>query len=194
MSSSRPCLEGGRGLEPLDPRSGKPDARPGTDASSRAIFTNQWMQRRSRSWNWSCCSSLPARRAQPGWRDPGGSRGSARNSGTLHTARGFLPTPSLRVSSPSESTEKPIKALSAEKPGIFRSEWINPSCHGDTHLHPKPFPRSAPSFLDKSTAHTHQIPCGKNKMIKVELRYIQNSPCLSLVLTRLSKASLISGS
>lgn len=54
--------EGGRrGLEPLDPRSlarsGKPDARPGTDASSRAIFTNQWMRRRSRSWNWSCCSS-----------------------------------------------------------------------------------------------------------------------------------------
>lgn len=55
VSSSRPCLEGGRGLEPLDPRSGKPDARPGTDASSRAIFTNQWMRRRSRSW--SCCSS-----------------------------------------------------------------------------------------------------------------------------------------
>lgn len=55
VSSSRPCLEGGRGLEPLDPRSGKPDARPGTDASSRAIFTNQWMRRRSRSR--SCCSS-----------------------------------------------------------------------------------------------------------------------------------------
>lgn len=57
VSSSRPCLEGGRGLEPLDPRSGKPDARPGTDASSRAIFTNQWMRRRSRSRSWSCCSS-----------------------------------------------------------------------------------------------------------------------------------------
>lgn len=69
VSSSRPCLEGGRGLEPLDPRSGKPDARPGTDASSRAIFTSQWMRcrSRSRSWNWSC-SPLPARCSPRGWR------------------------------------------------------------------------------------------------------------------------------
>lgn len=74
VSSSRPCLEGGRGLEPLDPRSGKPDARPGTDASSRAIFTDQWMQRRSRSWNWSCCSS-------PGSPRSAGPEGSARLSG-----------------------------------------------------------------------------------------------------------------
>lgn len=40
VSSSRPCLEGGRACWS---RSGKPDARPGTDASSRAIFTNQWV-------------------------------------------------------------------------------------------------------------------------------------------------------
>lgn len=59
---------------------------------------------------------LPARRTQPGWRDPGGSGGPARNSGTIHTARGFLPTPPPRVNSPPESTEKSIKSLSTEKP------------------------------------------------------------------------------
>lgn len=47
--------EGGGWSRSIPARSGKPDARPGTDASSRAIFTNQWMRRRS--WNWSCCSS-----------------------------------------------------------------------------------------------------------------------------------------
>lgn len=156
---SQPCvlqqtLSGGReggGLEPLDPRSGKPDARPGTDASSRAIFTNQWMQRRSRSWNWSCCSSLPA---QPGWRDPGSSRGSARNSGTAHTARGFLPTPSLRVSSPSESTEKPFKALSTEKPessnlnGSIFPAMVTPTCT------PSP-PQGQLTLSWTSQQHTH---------------------------------------
>lgn len=102
-----PVWREGGGLEPLDPRSGKPDARPGTDASSRAIFTVQWMRCRSRSRSWSRCSSAGA---QPG------SRGPARNSGTTHTAPGFVPTPPPRVSSPSESTEKSMKSLSAEKP------------------------------------------------------------------------------
>lgn len=58
----------------------------------------------------------PARRAQPGWRGPGGSGGPARNSGTIHTAGAFLHTEPPRVSPPSESTEKSIKSLSRVKP------------------------------------------------------------------------------
>lgn len=165
-AASAPCvlqqtLAGGReggGLEQLDPCSGKPDARPGTDASSRAIFTIQWMQCWSRSWNWSCCSS------QPGWRDPGGSRGPAWNSGTAHTAQGFVPTPSPRVSSSSESTEKSIKSLSTEKPE-------SSSLNDQSFLSPPPAPQALPkvsSLLFGQVNSTHQISCGKNsKIIKV---------------------------
>ena len=115
------------------------------------------------------------------WRDPGGSGAEVGAQHVLLPGQegtrlpftepgAFLPTRTSTSSKcdfcwvflfwagrlPHQNTpKKSIKSLSAEKP----EQAIISAGHTDTHLHPKPFPRSAPSSLGKST--THQTPFGK---------------------------------